>query len=242
MSEDMDSGILYLIATPIGNLEDISLRAINILKMVDIIAAEDTRHALILLNRYEVRKTLVSYYEENEIRRSQELIEKLLAGQSVALITDAGTPLLSDPGYQIVRKAIENDVQVMPIPGASAILTALTGSGLPTDRFTFEGFLPRKKGRTTRLKELAIESRTMVFFESPHRVVKTLSDFLEYFGDRPVVCAREMTKIYEEFRRDPLSRLIEYFTVHQPKGEFVIVVQGNEQKRTRKSRYEAETE
>ena len=175
----MKSGILYLVATPIGNLADITFRAIETLREVDLIAAEDTRHAAILLRHYEIRKPVVSYYEENEKRRSQELLDKLSAGQNIALITDAGTPLLSDPGFQLVRRAIENDIQIVPIPGASSILTALMVSGLPTDRFTFEGFLPRKKGRMTRLNELANEPRTMVFFESPHRVLETLQDFLE---------------------------------------------------------------
>lgn len=224
----MQSGILYLIATPIGNLEDITLRALDTLRKVDLIAAEDTRHALILLQRYEIRKPLVSYFEENENRRSQELLGKLLNGQTIALITDAGTPLLSDPGFQIVRKAIDASIPVVPIPGPSSILTALMASGLATDRFVFEGFLPRKKGRRTRLSELASEPRTMIFFESPHRILKTLNDLLAIFGDRQAVCAREMTKIYEEFQRDLLSALIKHFEIHSPKGEFVIVVQGVE--------------
>lgn len=232
----METGTLYLVATPIGNLEDCTFRALDTLRKVDLIAAEDTRHASILIQRYEIRKPLVSYYEQNEIRRSQELLEKLLNGQHIALITDAGTPLMSDPGFQIVRKAIENNIPVVPIPGPSSILTALMASGLATDRFTFEGFLPRKKGRMTRLNELANEPRTMVFFESPHRVVKTLNDFLEKFDDRPAVCAREMTKIYEEFRRDRLSDLIKYFELHPPKGEFVIIVQGIERKSDRKDK------
>ncbi len=226
----MKSGILYLVATPIGNLADITFRAIETLREVDLIAAEDTRHAAILLHHYEIRKPVVSYYEENEKRRSQELLDKLSAGQNIALITDAGTPLLSDPGFQLVRKAIENDIRIVPIPGASSILTALMASGLPTDRFTFEGFLPRKKGRLTRLNELANEPRTMVFFESPHRVLETLQDFLEKFGDRPAVCAREMTKVYEEFRRDRLSNLIKHFENHPAKGEFVIIVEGIKRK------------
>ncbi len=238
----MACGTLYLIATPIGNLEDCSFRALEILRKVDLIAAEDTRHAGILLQRYEIKKPVVSYYDENEIRRSQELLEKLQAGQRIALITDAGTPLMSDPGYQIVRKAIDHDIPIVPIPGPSSILTALMASGLATDRFTFEGFLPRKKGRMTRLTELAGEPRTMVFFESPHRVVKTLEEFREYFGDRQAVCAREMTKIYEEFRRDSISNLITYFTDHTPKGEFVIVVAGSERKHNRPEKYLKESE
>jgi len=241
-SEKLSAGTLYLIATPIGNLEDCSFRALDVLRKVDLIAAEDTRHAGILLQRYDIKKPVVSYYDENEIRRSQELLGKLMTGQSIALITDAGTPLMSDPGYQIVHKALDNDVPVVPIPGPSSILTALMASGLATDRFTFEGFLPRKKGRLTRLKELANEPRTMVFFESPHRIVKTLGEFREYFGDRPAVCAREMTKIFEEFRRDSLSNLIAYFETHLPKGEFVIVVSGAERKHVRQDKYSAESE
>lgn len=236
------SGTLFIVATPIGNLEDLTFRALAVLRKADLIAAEDTRHAGILLRRYEIKKPVVSYYEENESRRSQELLEKLLVGQNVALITDAGTPLLSDPGYKIVREAIENEVAIVPIPGPSSILTSLMASGLATDRFTFEGFLPRKKGRMTRLKDLANEPRTMVFFESPQRIVKTLGDFLEYFGDRQAVCAREMTKVYEEFRRDLLSKLIAYFESHPPKGEFVIVVSGTQRKPTRRSKNTSESE
>jgi len=238
----MTSGTFYLIATPIGNLGDITLRALDILRGVDLIAAEDTRHATILLQRYEIHKPLVSYYEENEKRRSQELLEILLTGQNVALITDAGTPLMSDPGFQIVRQAIDNNIAIVPVPGPSSILTALMASGLATDRFVFEGFLPRKKGRLTRLNELAHEPRTMVFFESPQRILKTLNDFLEKFGDRHAVCAREMTKIYEEFQRNRLSNLITHFKAHPPKGEFVLVVQGNERKSGRRNKLHPESE
>lgn len=224
----MTSGVLYIVATPIGNLSDITLRALDILRQVNLIAAEDTRHALILLKKYAIETPLISYYEQNEERRSAELLEKLLNGSQIALITDAGTPLLSDPGYRLVQKAIANTIPVVPIPGPSAILTALVGSGLATDRFVFEGFLPKKKGRQTRLRELASENRTIIFFESPFRVVATLEDLLQYFGERRCVCARELTKIHEEFRRGSLSELLAHFKINKPRGEFVIIVEGKE--------------
>lgn len=220
--------MLYIVATPIGNLTDITLRALDILRQVNLIAAEDTRHASILLKKYAIETPLISYYEQNEERRSAELLEKLLNGTQIALITDAGTPLLSDPGYRLVQKAIANAIMVVPIPGPSAVLTALVCSGLATDRFVFEGFLPRKKGRQTRLRELASENRTIIFFESPFRVVATLEDLLQYFGERRCVCARELTKIHEEFRRGYLSELLAHFKINKPRGEFVIIVEGKE--------------
>jgi len=222
----MTSGVLYLVATPIGNLGDITLRALEVLKTVDLIAAEDTRRTTILLHHYNIKKPLISYYEEIEERRSGELLVHLLNGQKIALVTDAGTPLLSDPGYRLVEKAIRQDVRVEAIPGASAILTALSASGLATDRFVFEGFLPRKKGRQTRLRELACEPRTIVLFEAANRLLKTLQELVEYFGDRQAVCARELTKIHEEYRRGKLSDILAYYSKKTPKGEIVIVMAG----------------
>lgn len=222
--------MLYLVATPIGNLEDITLRAIAVLKQVNLIAAEDTRHAAILLRKYAIDTPLVSYYEQNEERRSSELLERLLRGEQLALISDAGTPLLSDPGYRLVQKALANDVQVVAIPGASALLTALTASGLSVNRFVFEGFLPKKKGRQTLLKKLAEEERTIVIYESPFRVIATLKDLLVNLGNRRCVCARELTKIHEEFIRGTIAEVLEHFHQHSPRGEFVIMVAGKEKK------------
>lgn len=182
---------LYVIATPIGNLSDISFRALQILDEVDLIAAEDTRHTGVLLSRFGVRSKVISYHEHNARRVLPVIMERLQDGLSVALVSDAGTPAISDPGYRVIRAAIESDIRVIPVPGASSILAALVASGLPTDRFTFEGFLPRKKGRRTRLSELAVENRTMLFFESPHRIVRTLDDLKSYFGsERPVAVCR----------------------------------------------------
>lgn len=223
----MEKGILYIVATPIGNLGDISFRAVEILKKVDLIAAEDTRHASILLNHYGIHTKRISYYDEIEESRSNELVEKLLQGLNLALISDAGTPSLSDPGYRLITKALLKEIPVVPIPGASSILAALTASGLAMDRFAYEGFLPRKKGRQTRLRELALEPRTIVIFESPYRVLKTLKDLIENLGDRPAVAARELTKMFEEFRRGKLSDILRHFNEHAPKGEFVILVEGN---------------
>ena len=223
----MEKGTLYIVATPIGNLGDISFRAVEILKQVDLIAAEDTRHASILLNHYGIHTKRISYYDEIEESRSNELVEKLLQGLNLALISDAGTPSLSDPGYRLITKALLKEISVVPIPGASSILAALTASGLAIDRFCYEGFLPRKKGRQTRLRELALEPRTIVIFESPYRVLKTLKDLIENLGDRPAVAARELTKMFEEFKRGKLSDLLRHFNEHAPKGEFVILVEGN---------------
>lgn len=224
----MKSGGLYLVATPIGNLEDITLRAIKVLKQVDLIAAEDTRHAAILLRKYAIETPLVSYYEQNEERRSRELLERLIQGQQIALISDAGTPLLSDPGYRLVQKALANDIQVVPIPGASALLAGLTASGLPVNRFVFEGFMPKKKGRQTLLKKLAEEERTVVIYESPFRLIATLKDLQINLGNRQCVCARELTKLHEEYVRGTIAEVLEHFSQHSPRGEFVIIVAGKE--------------
>lgn len=222
----MANGVLYLVATPIGNLSDITLRSIEVLKQVDLIAAEDTRHAAILLNKYTINTPVISYYEQNEERRSYELIEKLKTGAQIALISDAGTPLLSDPGYRLVQRAIEEKITVVPLPGASALLTALVAAGLPCHRFVFEGFLPKKKGRQTLLKKLAEEERTIVLYESPYRVETTLTDLLNYCGDRLCVCGRELTKLHEEFIRGRISEVLAHFQHQKPRGEFVIIVAG----------------
>ena len=223
----MTTGTLYIVSTPIGNLEDITFRAVDILKEVNCIAAEDTRHASILLKRYSIHKRCVSYYKDNEERRSTELIHKLQNGEDVALICNAGTPAISDPGFKIIKKAAENSISVVPVPGPSSILSALVVSGLKTDRFCFEGFLPKKKGRRKRLLELKEESRTLIIFESPYRLVRTLRDMLDHFGDRNCVVAREMTKVYEEFKRGTVSELLEYYSGKTPKGECVIVIEGS---------------
>jgi 16S rRNA (cytidine1402-2'-O)-methyltransferase len=219
-------GTLYVVSTPIGNLEDMTYRAVKILSAVDLIAAEDTRTSGVLLKRYDIHKPMVSYYSYNEARRTPELIERLKAGASIALISDAGTPGISDPAYRIVHCALEEHIPVVPVPGASAILSALVVAGLPMEKFVFEGFLPVKKGRATRMRELKTEQRTMVFYESPHRLLKTLREFLENFGDRPAAVARELTKKFEETRRGKLSELLDHFTKSSIKGEFVIVLSG----------------
>jgi len=222
----MKKGILYIVATPIGNLEDITFRAIEVLKSVDLIAAEDTRHASRLLDRYGIKTKKISYYDEIEQKRSEELIRKLNDGMNIALISDAGTPGVSDPGYRVIQKAIESQIGIVPIPGASSILAVLVASGYATDRFVFEGFLPRKKGRKTRLEELAGESRTIIIFESPVRLLKTLKDLQIYFGERQITVGREITKIYEEFIRGALPEIISHFEQNKPRGEIVIVIEG----------------
>jgi 16S rRNA (cytidine1402-2'-O)-methyltransferase len=219
-------GTLYVVSTPIGNLEDMTYRAVKVLSQVDLIAAEDTRTSGVLLKRYEIHKPMVSYYNYNEARRTPELIERLKAGASIALIADAGTPGISDPAYRIVHVALAENIPVVPIPGASAVLAALVVAGLPMERFVFEGFLPVKKGRSTRLRELKSEQRTMVFYESPHRLLRTLRDLQETFGNRPAAVARELTKKFEETRRGKLSELLDHFSRASIKGEFVIVLSG----------------
>ena len=220
-------GVLYLVATPIGNLEDISYRAVKVLGSVDLIAAEDTRKTKILLDHYSISKPLLSYYSYNEKQRAPQLLEKLLAGQSIALVSDAGTPGISDPAYHIVQQALQNNIPVIPIPGASAFISALIVSGLPTDRFVFEGFLPLKKGRKTKFEFLRTETRTIVFYESPHRILKTLTEISTYWGNRKVVIARELTKKFEEITRGSIQAVLAELSQKQPRGEYVVVVEGN---------------
>lgn len=219
--------MLYLVATPIGNLEDISYRALEVLKRVDLIAAEDTRHTGLLLKHFGIQARMVSYHEHNEARRAAELLELLKSGKSIAIVSDAGTPGISDPAYRLVQSAIQDQIPVVPIPGATAFVPALVASGLPTDRFVFEGFLPVKSGRRRkRLEELRTEERTIIFYESPYRLVRLLGELQEVLGDRKAVVAREVTKKFEEFVRGPLSEIRAHFQLHPPKGEMVVLVAG----------------
>jgi len=216
---------LYIVPTPIGNLEDITLRAIRILKEVDLILAEDTRTSSILLRKYGITTRMESHHKFNEHRTVASVTERILSGIQVALISDAGTPGISDPGFLLVRSCVEAGIEVETLPGATAFVPALVNSGFPCDRFVFEGFLPVKKGRQTRLKALQQETRTMIFYESPHRLAKTLTQCAEYFGaERPASVSREISKIYDTTHRGTLASLAEYFTSHEPKGEIVIVV------------------
>jgi len=218
---------LYLVPTPIGNLEDITLRAINMLKSVDVILAEDTRTSGHLLKHLGISKPLQSYHIHNEHQTVQRIIQRILKGENMALISDAGTPAVSDPGFLLVRECLKNGIDIECLPGPTAFVPALVNSGLPTDRFTFEGFLPHKKGRQTRLTELKEEERTMIFYESPHRLLKSLQQFVEYFGaDRQASVSRELTKLYEETIRGTLTEIIAYFAEKTIKGEIVIVVAG----------------
>ena len=220
-------GILYVVPTPVGNLEEIPLRALRILREADLILAEDTRTSGILLKHYDIHNQLMSHHKFNEHGTSAAIVERLKAGQTIALISDAGTPGISDPGFFLVREAVNAGIEVQCLPGATAFVPALVASGLPDDRFCFEGFLPQKKGRQTRLQSLSQESRTMVFYESPYRLVKTLQQFSEIFGaERRACVAREISKVHEECVRGTLSELIAHFTEHSPRGEIVIIVSG----------------
>lgn len=220
------NGKLYLVATPIGNLEDITLRALKTLKEVDLIAAEDTRHTLGLLNHFEISKPLISYYKQNEKTKSEILIQKLLEGQNVAVVSDAGTPGISDPGEEIVKVAIENGIEIIPIPGACAFVNALIASGLSSKEFAFIGFLSAiKKDKKEKLEEIKYETRTLILYEAPHKLKGTLEAILEVLGDRKIVLARELTKIHEEFIRDNVSNILK--KIDEVKGEFVILIEGN---------------
>ncbi|MEQ9287114.1 MAG: 16S rRNA (cytidine(1402)-2'-O)-methyltransferase [Cyclobacteriaceae bacterium] len=218
---------LYLVPTPIGNLEDITIRALEVLKSVDIVLAEDTRTTGVLLKHYEINNTLKSYHIHNEHHQTNKIIEELQSGKKMALVSDAGTPAISDPGFLLVRDCLKNGVAVECLPGATAFVPALVSSGLPNDKFVFEGFLPVKKGRQTRLEILAEETRTMIFYESPHRLLKTLEQFRSFFGeDRQASVSRELTKLFEETARGTLTEIIEHFSQKKIKGEIVIVVAG----------------
>ena len=224
-----DLGGLYLVPSPIGNLADITFRAIQILKSVDLILAEDTRTSSFLLHHYGVEKPITPYHQHNEHKVLQHLVEQMGGGKVMALLTDAGTPGISDPAFLLVRECIKNNVKVECLPGATAFVPALVNSGLPTNRFVFEGFLPQKKGRQTMFKKLAEEERTMIFYESPMRLVKTLQDFVEYFGAaRQGSVSRELTKLFEENKRGTLQGLLDHFKAKTVKGEIVIVIQGKE--------------
>ena len=223
----MSAGCLYLVPTPIGNLGDITTRALTILKEVDIVACEDTRTSGRLLSKFDIKKRLVSYHEFNERQRAGELTELLKSGQSIAVVTDAGSPGISDPAYRVVKAAIDSGATVVPLPGPNALIPALAGSGLPTDRFFFEGFLPHKSGaRQTRLGKLTDFEHTLVFYESPHRVVKSLTDMREILGDRPACLAREISKKFEEFLRGSISDILTALSGRAVKGEIVLVIAG----------------
>ena len=219
-------GTLYLVATPIGNLEDITIRALNVLRSVDLIAAEDTRHTLGLLNHFEISKPLISYYKQTEKARSEVLISKLLEGKNIAVVSDAGTPGISDPGEEIVRQAIENDIKIVPIPGACAFVNAIIASGMSTREFEFIGFLSvNKKEKEEKLEQIKYDTRTLVFYEAPHKLKSTLEAMLKVLGDRKIVLARELTKIHEEYIRGTLSTVLEQIV--DIKGEFAIIIEGN---------------
>lgn len=220
-------GILYVVPTPVGNLEDMTFRAVRILKEVDLVLAEDTRTSGVLMKHYEIKNRLVSHHKFNEHQTAKGIVEQLKAGLNIALVSDAGTPGISDPGFLLVREAVKEGIEVQCLPGATAFVPALVSSGLPDDRFCFEGFLPQKKGRMTRLENLKNEQRTMIFYESPYRLLKTLQQFGEVFGmNRQVSVAREISKVHEESVRGTIEEVVQHFTDHEPKGEIVIVVGG----------------
>ena len=221
---------LYVVPTPIGNLEDMTFRAVKVLNSVDLILAEDTRTSGFLLKHYGIKTPMQSHHKFNEHQTLQHVVEKIKSGEHVALISDAGTPAISDPGFMLVRACVEQEIEVECLPGATAFVPALVTSGLPNDRFCFEGFLPQKKGRQTKLKSLAAESRTMIFYESPFRIVKTLTQLAEVLGtERRASVSREISKLYEETVRGTLTERAEHFTLHPPKGEFVLIVAGYEE-------------
>ena len=227
---DANAGTLYIVGTPIGNLEDMTVRAVRILQTVDLIAAEDTRHTGKLLHHFQIKTPQISYHEHNLTTRTSELLSKLQQGRSIALVSDAGMPGISDPGYELVKACADEAITVVPIPGASAVITALSASGLPSDRFIFEGFLPAKsQARRTHLESLRSESRTIVFYESPHRLRATLQDLADILGgDRLITLARELTKLHEEFWRGTVADAIELYLKREPQGEYTIVVAGAE--------------
>jgi 16S rRNA (cytidine1402-2'-O)-methyltransferase len=233
------NGKLFLVPTPIGNLEDMTFRAIRILKEADVILAEDTRTSAPLLKHFGIDKKVFAHHQHNEHKSATEIVRFLKEGKNVALISDAGTPGISDPGFYLVREALKNELPVECLPGATAFVPALVNSGLAADRFTFEGFLPVKKGRQTRLKQLVAEERTMIFYESPHRLLKALEEFMVLFGDdRQASVSRELTKMFEETVRGPLVQIRDHFETHTLKGEFVICIAGKEERVKRKEQKE----
>lgn len=236
-------GILYVVPTPVGNLEDITLRALRVLREADLVLAEDTRTSGVLLKHYEINARLVSHHKFNEHQTAEAMAARAAAGERLALISDAGTPGISDPGFMLVRACVERGVEVQCLPGATAFVPALVASGLPCERFAFEGFLPQKKGRATRIGQLCEETRTMVFYESPHRVVKTLAQFVEAFGpDRRVSVCREISKVHEESVRGTLAEVHAHFLETEPRGEFVLVVEGCASERKKEKRASRERE
>lgn len=229
-----EKGTLYIVSTPIGNMEDITLRALRILKEVDLIAAEDTRRTGLLLKHFGIQAPLTSYFEGNELKKREFILAKLKEGKNVALVSDAGTPGVSDPGFRLIQLAIENQLPIIPVPGSSAVITALSVSGLPTDAFLFEGFLPHKsKKRRDLLKELENVRETLVFYESPHRISETLRDILDILGDRETVLTRELTKVYEEIVRGKVSEILNQVGDRTIKGEITLVISGKTRKFTR---------
>lgn len=231
------AGKLYIVPTPVGNLDDMTLRAVNVLKEADLILAEDTRTSSVLMKHFDIHRPLQSHHKFNEHQTVELVKERILGGLNVALVSDAGTPGISDPGFLLARTCAEEGIEVQTLPGATACIPAIVSSGLPCDRFAFEGFLPQKKGRQTHLLELAKETRTMVFYESPYRLVKTLEQFIEFFGpERPCSVAREISKVHEEHKRGTLAEVAAWFSEHEPKGEIVIVVGGAPPEKTHKKK------
>jgi 16S rRNA (cytidine1402-2'-O)-methyltransferase len=232
-TDNPSQGILYIVSTPIGNMEDITLRALRILKEVDLIAAEDTRRTGLLLRRFEIQTPLTSYFEGNELKKREFILSRLMEGKQIALVSDAGTPGISDPGFRLIQLAIEGQIPIVPIPGPSAAITALSVSGLPTDAFLFKGFLPHKsKKRRDLLKELEEIKETLIFYESPHRISETLKDILEILGDREIVLTRELTKVYEEIIRGKVSEIRNRVGEKKLKGEITLVIEGKTRKVT----------
>jgi 16S rRNA (cytidine1402-2'-O)-methyltransferase len=231
------AGKLYIVPTPVGNLDDMTLRAVKVLKEADLILAEDTRTSSVLMKHFDIHRPLQSHHKFNEHQTVELVKERILGGLNVALVSDAGTPGISDPGFLLARTCAEEGIEVQTLPGATACIPAIVSSGLPCDRFAFEGFLPQKKGRQTHLQALAAETRTMVFYESPYRLVKTLEQFIEFFGpERPCSVAREISKVHEEHKRGTLAEVAAWFSEHEPKGEIVIVVGGAPPEKTHKKK------
>lgn len=234
-------GTLYLVPTPVGNLEDITYRALRILKEADLVLAEDTRTSGNLMKHFDLHVPMQSYHKFNEHKTVEHIVERLRGGETVAVVSDAGTPGISDPGFLVAREAIKAGIEVITLPGATAFVPALVSSGLPCEKFCFEGFLPQKKGRMSRLEALKEESRTTIFYESPYRIVKTLTQFIEVFGpERPVSVCREISKIHEESVRGSLAEVLAHFQEYEPKGEFVIVLGGKENEKAEKNRAQEE--